>query len=457
MCRAGAVVFDQIRTRWPEIRALTVLCGGGNNAGDGYVVARLALEAGFRVQLIPVIEPDALKGDAFQAADDWRSMGQSAALEDAEFYGDLIVDALLGTGLDRPAEGRFASLIKRANASGLPSVAIDVPSGLSADTGQALGACIRADLTISFIGRKRGMYTGAAGDWAGERAFDDLDVPSEIYRALDADAVLLDKADIVDCLPPRASQTHKGQLGRVLVIGGDHGLSGAPILTGRAALRAGSGLVTLASRGRTAAAALAAQPELMARDVSDPEPLQALLETTDVLALGPGLGRSDWSLALWRKAVVADRPLVLDADGLFWLSEEPVQRGDWVLTPHPGEAARLLGVSVDEIQTDRFSAARALADRYQAVVVLKGFGSLIATPAGEVQVCPYGNPAMASAGMGDALTGIIASLLGQGIDLERAAAVGVVVHALTGDVAARGRRQILASDLIDHLEKVLPA
>jgi len=457
MCRAGAVVFERIRTRWPESRAVTVLCGGGNNAGDGYVVARLALEAGFRVQLIAALDPEALKGDALRAARDWRSLGESAAPEDAEFSGELIVDALLGTGLDRPAEGRFAALIERANASGLPILAIDVPSGLSADTGQALGACIRASLTISFIGRKRGMYTAAAGDWVGELAFDDLGVPDAVYRIFDPDATLLDKAVIADCLPPRSNHTHKGQLGRVLVIGGDHGMSGAPILAGQAALRSGSGLVTLASRGGTAAAAVALQPELMARDVSDPELLQALLEATDVLALGPGLGRSSWSLALWQRAVVSDRVLVLDADGLYWLSEEPVQRSNWVLTPHPGEAARLLGLSVSEVQGDRFAAARALADQYQAVVVLKGWGSLIATPAGEVQACPYGNPAMATAGMGDALTGIIASLIGQGIDMDTAAAVGVVVHALAGDVAARGRRQILASDLIDHLDKVLPA
>ncbi len=457
MCRAGAVVFERIRARWPEVRELTVLCGGGNNAGDGYVVARLALEAGFDVQLLALVKADELKADAHRAAQDWQASGESPDPPDAELRGGVIVDALLGTGLDRPAEGRFADLIERANASGLPIVAIDLPSGLSADTGQALGACIRANLTVSFIGRKRGLHTASAGDWVGELAFDALAVPEAVLGSIEPDAELLDDSIIHQSFPSRRKSTHKGMLGRVLIVGGDHGYSGAPILTGQAALRSGSGLVTLASRPRTASAAAVVQPELMARDVSEPGQLDGLLAACDAVALGPGLGRSSWSLSLWQAVLDADRPVVLDADGLNWLAESPFQRRDWVLTPHPGEAARLLGVGVDEIQADRFAAARSLADRYQAVVVLKGWGTLIASPAGRVRVCPFGNPAMATAGMGDALTGIITSLLGQGLDLESAAALGVVVHARAGDRAARGRRQILAGDLIAQLSRILPS
>jgi hydroxyethylthiazole kinase-like uncharacterized protein yjeF len=457
MQRAGAGCFGRIKAHWPEVRALTVLCGGGNNGGDGYVVARLAIEAGLRVQLIPVSPIDALKGDARKAAEDWQSAGGMADPIEAAFSGDLIVDALLGTGLDRPAAGAYADLIERANASALPILAIDLPSGLSADTGQALGSCIRADLTVSFIGRKRGLYTGAAGDYVGECHFDDLDVPGSVIESLEPDATLLDAGIVSENLPPRPLRTHKGNLGRVLIVGGDHGYSGAPILSGRAALRAGSGLVTLAGRPRTASAAVCVQPELMARDLSEPEQLEELLSRSDALALGPGLGRSSWSLALWKRVVEADRPLVLDADGLYWLSQAAISREGWILTPHPGEAARLLGCSIQAVEDDRFAAARELATRHRAVVVLKGWGSLIATPSGKVRVCPFGNPAMATAGMGDALTGIIASFLGQGMAMEAAAALGVVVHALAGDRAARGRRQILASDLIDHLAEVLPA
>jgi len=457
MQRAGAVAFAQIKGRWPDIRALTVLCGGGNNGGDGYVVAGLAIEAGLRVQLIPVSPVDALKGDARRAADDWQAVGGRADPVEATLSGDLIVDALLGTGLDRPAAGDHADLIERANASGLPILAIDLPSGLSADSGQALGPCIHADLTVSFIGRKRGLHTAAAGDYVGDSAFDDLDVPASVLESLQPDAHLLDASIVNDLLPPRAKRTHKGDLGRVLIVGGDHGYSGAPILSGQAALRAGSGLVTLAGRPQMASTAVCVQPELMARDLAAPDQITDLLTAFDAVALGPGLGRSSWSMALWTAVAEVDRPLVLDADGLYCLSQAPVTRSDWILTPHPGEAARLLGCSVAEIESDRFAAARELARRHQAVVVLKGWGSLIATPAGQVEVCPYGNPAMATAGMGDALTGIIASFLGQGLALDRAAALGVVVHALAGDLAARGRRQILASDLIGQLAEVLPA
>jgi NAD(P)H-hydrate epimerase len=457
MCRAGASVFRRIRSRWPEARRLTVLCGGGNNAGDGYVVARLALDAGLTVQVITLVEPEGLSGDALKAAQDWQALGQTRTAADSSFSGELIVDALLGTGLDRPAEGRFAELIERANDSALPIVAIDVPSGLDADTGQALGPCIRAALTVSFIGRKRGLFTAAAGDRVGDLAFDALDVPAAVFDQVEPDASLLE-ADLVQrALPPRAKGTHKGMLGRVLVVGGDHGFCGAPILSGQAALRAGSGLVTLASRPRTASAAVAVQPELMARDVAGPEQLDALLATSDAVALGPGLGRSSWSLALWKAAVAADRALVVDADGLYWLGEQAVARSNWILTPHPGEAARLLGSTVAAVEADRFAAARALARQHQAVVVLKGWGTLIATPEGRVSVCPFGGPAMATAGMGDALTGIISSFLGQGMALDAAAVSGVVAHALAGDRAARGRRQILASDLIEQLASVLPA
>jgi NAD(P)H-hydrate epimerase len=457
MQRAGAVAFAQIRGRWPDIRALTVLCGGGNNGGDGYIVARLAIEAGLRVQLVAVASLDALKGDARQAAEDWQAAGGQADPLGADFSGDLIVDALLGTGLDRPAAGDYADLIERANACGLPILAIDLPSGLSADTGQALGPCIRADLTVSFIGRKRGLYTGAAGDYVGECQFDDLDVPGSVLESLEPDATLLDAAIVSENLQPRPRRTHKGNLGRVLIVGGDDGFSGAPILSGQAALRAGSGLVTLAGRPRMASAAACVQPELMARDLSGPEQLEELLAASDAVALGPGLGRSSWSMALWKAAVEVDRPLVLDADGLYWLSQAPVTRQNWILTPHPGEAARLLGCSIQAVESDRFAAARELARTHQAVVVLKGWGSLVATPSGQVQVCPYGNPAMATAGMGDALTGILVSFLGQGLALEPAAALGVVAHSLAGDLAARGKRQILASDLIGHLDQVLPA
>ncbi len=459
MERAGTEAFAVLRARWPEARCITVCCGGGNNGGDGYVVARLAREAGLDVQLFALKDPAALTGDAARAAEDWQAGGERPAEPGASLVGEVIIDAMLGTGLDRPPAGAYAEMIKQINDSGLPVLAVDVPSGLSADTGMPLHPTVQASVTTTFIGNKRGLYTGEAGRWCGQRLYFDLDTPAAIHDEVQADAFLLDTDRLPAWLPPRAPDQHKGQLGHVLVVGGDTGMAGAAVLAGQSALRTGSGLVSLATRAGHDSAALAVQPELMAHAVALADALDALVARADVIALGPGLGRSDWSRALWQQVLAAGRPLVIDADGLNLLAE--VQNASTVsnavLTPHPGEAARLLDCRVTEIQHDRFAAVRELCDRYRSVVVLKGHGTLVAAPVHTVAVCPYGNPAMASAGMGDALTGIIASLIGQGLSAFDAACGGVLVHALAGDAAAAGRRQILASDLIDHLAEVLPA
>lgn len=459
MQRAGSAAFAVLRARWPEVRQLTLCCGGGNNGGDGYVIASLAQAAGMNVQLIALKSPDELRGDAAKAAADWLGSGGVLADPDAPLTGQLIVDALLGTGLDRAPSGAYARLIERINSSARPVLAVDVPSGLNADTGMPLQPTLRAELTVTFIGNKRGLYTGEAERWCGQRLYFDLHTPPAMHAAVRADAWLLDAANLPAWLPPRPPDTHKGELGHVLVIGGDTGMGGAPVLAGRAALRAGSGLVSLATRAGHAGAALAVQPELMCHAAESLEALDALIENADVLALGPGLGQSDWSRAVWRRALGAGLPVVLDADGLNLLAavDQPWPLPQTILTPHPGEAGRLLACSAAEVQSDRFAAVRALAERHGAVVVLKGHGTLIAAADGTLEVCPYGNPAMASAGMGDALTGIIASFLGQGLELLDAARCGVMVHALAGDAAAAGRRQILATDLIEHLGHVLPA
>lgn len=456
MNRAGRRVFATLQARWPEARAVTVCCGGGNNGGDGYVVARLAREARLGVQLIALKAPDELTGDAAQAARDWQQGGGKVETAGERLRGDVVVDALLGTGLDRPVRDDYARLIEHINDAAHGVIAVDVPSGLNADTGMPMGACVRADATVSFIGRKRGLYTAQAGRWCGSLVFDGLDTPPDIHAAVAADAELLDAGMLRQWLPPRAADTHKGDLGRVLVVGGDAGMAGAPVLAARAALRTGSGLVSVATRAAHAHLAPAVQPEIMSYGVEELDELNPLLERADAVALGPGLGQGEWSNALWRRVVNRPLPLVLDADGLNLLAVAPTARDDWILTPHPGEAARLLGCSVGEIQQDRFAAVRTLAQRFNAVVVLKGHGSLVAEASGRVAVCPYGGPAMASAGMGDALTGIIASLRGQGLPGFDAACCGVLAHAVAGDRAARGRRQILAVDLIDALAGVLP-
>ncbi|MGY6630327.1 MAG: NAD(P)H-hydrate dehydratase [Wenzhouxiangella sp.] len=457
MNRAGQAAFDRLRARWPEARALTIVCGGGNNGGDGYVIARLALEAGLAVQLIALKAPGELAGDAARAARDWLDSGGHIEPPDERLRGDVIVDALLGTGLDRAVEGDWARMIERMNDSPASVLAIDIPSGLSADTGRVMGCCIRAAVTVTFIGNKRGLWTAQAADQCGERCVESLATPAEIHQAVEADSTLLTKDWVAGRFRPRRSDTHKGDLGHVLVLGGNRGMLGAAVLAGQAALRTGSGRVSLATREAHAALAVMAQPELMSHGVEHLSTLNALIERADVLALGPGLGQSQWSWTLWKRAVEAGKPLVVDADALNLLASRVERPQGWVLTPHPGEAARLLASTVDEVQADRFAAVRRLASQYRATVVLKGQGSLVCSSDGEVWLCPLGNPAMATAGMGDVLTGMIASLIGQGHAPFEAARLAVWLHAGAGDRAARGRRQILASDLLNRLGDVLPA
>jgi ADP-dependent NAD(P)H-hydrate dehydratase / NAD(P)H-hydrate epimerase len=453
MSRAATAAFVGLCRHWPEARRIVVFCGPGNNGGDGYLLASLAHDAGMAVEVIELNE--AARGDAASARDTWqRSAGitrhwqQDASLPLADVY----VDALYGTGLNRAPEPSTASLIERLNASKVPVLALDVPSGLNADTGDCPGAAIRADLTVSFIAAKRGMYTGQASAKVGILQLDTLGLPDILWQGMPHDAGLLE----VMHLPARARDAHKGDCGHVLAIGGEHGTAGAIRLCGEATLRSGAGLVSIATRMENIFALNCARPELMAHGVHGPQELQLLLDRADVLAVGPGLGQGAWGHALWLTALDSGKPLVLDADGLNLLAREPHRFSvPAVLTPHPGEAARLLAKTVAEVQVDRFASARALAQRTNAVVVLKGSGSLIVHPDGRLDVCIWGNPGMASGGMGDLLTGVIAALLAQGCSAWDAARMGVGLHARAGDLAARhGERGLLASDLLEPLRRL---
>ena len=453
MQRAGDAAFRLLRGRWPQARNIVVVCGTGNNGGDGYIVARLARQAGFHVDAIALAEPSG-QGDAARACADWRAAGgailpASADLPDADVY----VDALFGTGLARAVEGAARRLIEQLNTSGRPLLSLDVPSGLHADTGNVLGIAVRATATITFVAHKRGLFTGAAADHCGELILDALGLPDTLYTLCAADARLLDALEMRRWLPSRSRGAHKGDFGHVLAIGGERGMGGAIRLAGEAALRVGAGLVSVATRAKHISALNAARPELMAHAIDGVAALAPLLQRASVIALGPGLGQSDWSRALWHAAIAAGKPTVLDADALNLLAHEPLSLpANSVLTPHPGEAARLLSCDTAEIARDRFAAARTIAKRHAAVVVLKGAGSLIANPDGEVAVCLWGNPGMASGGMGDVLTGVIASLLAQGLDPWRAACLGVGLHARAGDVAAQyGEAGMVASDLFKPL------
>jgi NAD(P)H-hydrate epimerase len=458
MNRAGAAAMRVLRSRWPSARRIVVVCGGGNNGGDGYVLARLARAAGLEATVAAVSEPARLRGEALSAFEECRAAGVGIGTFDSQSLAaaDVIVDALFGIGLDRPLDAGRSAVVGEINASDIPVLAIDVPSGLHADTGAVMGAAVRATCTATFIGLKVGCFLGAGPDLTGTIEFDGLEAVAPPAGLVRAAANRLDPGLIERVLPRRRRTAHKGEFGHVLIVGGGTGMAGAARLCGEACLRSGAGLVTVATRAAHALAISAARPELMCHGVEEVHALHPLIGRANVVAVGPGLGRDDWARAMLDAVLECDRALVIDADALNLLAEEPRRRDDWILTPHPGEAARLLGVDTGAIQGDRLAALARLTERYGGVVVLKGAGTLVGSGAETPALCDRGNPGMATAGMGDVLTGTIAALRAQLRSPWDAARAGVLAHALAGDKAAQnGERGLIASDVISRLSACL--
>ncbi len=452
MTRAGHAALDALRRLWPAARSLAVLCGPGNNGGDGFVVARVAKAQGMRALVATSGEPGRLRGDARRAYEDFVAAGGRCQPWSTDMLDvDVVVDALFGTGLTREPSDVAGKMIRATRDCGRPVVALDIPSGLHSDSGEVLGVAVRASLTVTFIGRKLGLFLGQAPDYVGHIAYDDLGVPPEIFAHLVPPARLLDESDVVAALPRRRRTSHKGDHGHVLVIGGGAGMPGAARLAGEAALRSGAGLVTLAVHPDNAGI-VAARPELMCVGIRSPEDLADPLSRATMLAVGPGLGRGEWSRRILAVALDARIPAVVDADALTLLAESRRSRDDWVLTPHPGEAARLVGSTSQRVQRHRLAAAHSLQAMYGGHVVLKGAGSIVQSPGQMACLCDRGNPGMATGGMGDVLTGVIAGIAAQCDDLGLAARAGVYVHAHAGDLAARrGERGLLASDVLDQV------
>ncbi|WP_110688006.1 NAD(P)H-hydrate dehydratase [Salinicola aestuarinus] len=455
MQRAGEAAYETLRSRWPTRERLSVLCGGGNNGGDGYVVATLAAAEGLAVQLIAVTPVGQLTGSARHAA----ILAQEAGVvvvpwaSSLTLEGDVLVDALLGTGTQGAPRAPFDTAIACMNATARPAMAIDVPSGVDADTGFVAGEAVRASVTVTFIADKLGLHTGAALDHVGDIVYLSLGVSPAAHTDMVPVAWRQSRHDIAEGLPPRSPCSHKGSHGHVLVVAGGPGMGGAALMTSEMVARLGAGKVSLATDPAHVTASLTRYPEIMAHGVRGTADLAARVEAADVIAVGPGLGTGAWGQAALASALAAGKPCVVDADGLNLLASEFTgeRRNDWILTPHPGEAGRLLGCTTAEVQRDRRAAITALQARFGGVVVLKGAGTLIFD--GEtLALCPFGNPGMASGGMGDALTGIIAGLVGQTESLSQAARLGVVIHALAADAAAEagGVRGLLASDLASY-------
>ena len=482
MARAGRASFQTLKTLWPQCRHLVVVCGTGNNGGDGWVVAQLAVAAGWQVSAVLLGEAARIKGEARLAWDAAKREGVAIIASDACTAAmldsaDVIVDALIGIGLtDAPRPGHTA-MIDMMNRAQVPVLSIDVPSGLNADTGHAAGAAVVASATQTFIALKGGLLTGQARAYCGDIHCATLGLPAALYQSVlqwRDDPTLRGSAHVLslareksDGLSARSPTAHKGTAGHLLVIGGDDGLGGAGILAAEAGLRTGAGLVSLACHAHTVTAALARRPEIMAKSVVVEGALVPLLVAANVIAIGPGLGQQAWGQACFHAALGAGKSMVIDADGLNLLAAysrvglPPALPQNSVITPHPGEAARLLGVTTAQIEQDRFAAVRALVVRYRCTVVLKGAGTLMASfvddDVDDIGICTAGNPGMASGGMGDVLTGVIAALMAQGMPANRAASFGVCLHAEAADMAAvaGGQRGLLASDLLPIIRRLV--
>ncbi len=454
MDRAGKGAFQLLQSLYPHVNKIAVYCGGGNNGGDGYVLAYYAIKQGFDVAIYREKPIEDLPTAAARAAVKAKAAHipfhdfSTPLAEDCE----LIVDALLGIGLEGEVRGNTLSAIAAIHQSNLPVLALDLPSGLNADTGQVYNSWVTASHTVTFIARKTGMYTLDGLDCCGLIHCVDLGL-NEAIDAVLPDAVKLTEQETLTPFPPRKRNSHKGDYGRLLVIGGGPGMPGAAAMTGMAALRMGAGAVKLATWPEHQNAYLALCPELMVEAIDKADSLEPLLDWATALAIGPGLGLSEWAASLLAKAVVRQIPMVVDASALRLLASMKIRSDHWILTPHPGEAQDLLQSSAKDIQASRFEAVQQLQQKYGGVVILKGAGSLIQSPDSIPYVCSSGNPGMATAGMGDILTGMIAGLLAQGFPAFESSLTAVWMHGRAADKQARetGQYGMMASDLLAWL------
>lgn len=456
--QAGAALAQQIQKLWPQAQRVAIFCGSGNNGADGYSLAQELHGAGVSVLLVALGQERTGTASMQRMKEACLELGlEFCTLEQALCSAQLVVDAMLGNGIRAGAlPADYCRAIKAINTADVPVLAVDVPTGMNADTGQLHKPTIVAQHTVVFIGYRLGHTTGTAAYYCGSMNLEPLTVNTEQAMPKAVRVV----AQHSPFLPPRPIHSHKGSHGHLLVIGGDHGMGGAALLAASAALHAGAGKVTVLTRNTHLNGFLAHQPELMVHGVEDGERIQSWLESADAVVLGPGLGQQAWGQALFEQAFATSKPLLCDADGINWcqrLTPHP-RAAATVFTPHPGEAARLLGQRADQVQQHRFQALQDLMNKLQATVVLKGNGTLVSRQEAPPLVLDCGNPGMAVAGMGDVLSGIIGALLAQGIAADEAAFLGAWWHGHTADLLARGKGQVglLPTEVIATLWEALP-
>lgn len=458
MKRAALFAYQTLKHLAPKAKHLLVIVGTGNNGGDGLMLAQYAAIEGYEVDIVFLGNPQQLTGDAQTVWQECRAIGltHQPLSEHLFTQADWLVDAVFGIGLNKPVTGALAQQFQQINAAQKPVLALDIPSGLSADTGAVLGVAIQASHTCTFITHKPGLYTAQGTDTAGKVYFSDLFISPSLFKNQPYSAQNHSLNHWLKKRHPLKAASHKGSQGTLLLIGGNRNMMGAIQMAGMAALNSGAGLVKILTKLEHCLAITQAQPELMVYDADAPHQLAPLLKSIKAIAIGPGLGQDNWAQTLWQQIIPLDKPKVLDADALNLLANAPQKRHDWVLTPHPGEAARLLNTTTQNIQNDRLQAIRQLHDKYGGVIVLKGNGSLI-YDGKQMELCTAGNAGMAVGGMGDVLTGTLASFIGQGLSLFDAACLAVHCHAHSGDLLANQKSQagILPTNVIETLSQLL--
>ena len=474
MQMAAEFTLDVILREFSPVEELIIFCSKGKNSGDGFLLGSFAKEFGLEVTIVMSNTSNVLKGVSRKAFEEMKDAKvkiiSTKSVEKLKVSNKaVIVDALIGTGLKGNLRKNIKESILALNKLGvkLPVLSLDIPSGVNPDTGDADDIAVYADITATFVAQKRGCFTSVGKKFSGEIIYSDLEIPKNLFSKITSTSYVVDYEDSISKVVYREQDAHKGHFGNVVIVGGDRGLGGAGLLSSRAAVYSGAGLTSLVTRPEHVSASLVSCPEVMVKGVDSGQDIEEHLVKPDVIAIGPGLGQSAWSEHMIQRvfweAEKRDVSVIMDADALNLLTKLKLSSNlpkRLILTPHPGEAARLLNTSVAVIESNRFSAAAKIQKKFNATVVLKGSGTVICHKSGGTQkwgICDSGNPGMATGGMGDVLTGIIAGLLAQGLTLKEAAEAGVDLHAKAADQASLefGEAGLTSNDVINELRYLL--